>query len=196
MSTVEAPSTLARPTTLRELFGAFTLIALQGFGGVLPITERVLCERDRWLTRDEYVELLALAQVLPGPNVCNLALMVGDRFFGLRGALAALAGLMSAPFAIVLALTALYARFAALPEVADALRGMSAAAAGLIGGMALRLGRTLDGNALGWPACIFFGGAAFVGVALLHAPLAWIVLGIGAGAFAFAWQRTRKGGAE
>ena len=79
-----------RPQSLRELFGAFTLIALQGFGGVLPVSERVLCEQKRWLSPEQYVETLALGQVLPGPNVCNLALIVGDRFFGWRGALVAL----------------------------------------------------------------------------------------------------------
>ena len=183
---------LSRPQSLREVFRTFTLIALQGFGGVLPVSERVLCEQKRWLSPAQYLETLALGQVLPGPNVCNLALLVGDRFFGFRGALVALAGLMIAPLAIVLAITALYAKFAALPEVSGALKGMSAIAAGLIAGMGMRLSHTLATGALGVPASMFFGAAAFIGVALLHAPLALIVLGIGTGACAFAWLRTAK----
>jgi chromate transporter len=187
-------ATLSRPASVAELFSAFTLIALQGFGGVLPVSERVLCEQKRWLSPAQYVETLAMAQVLPGPNVCNLALMVGDRFFGVRGALSSLAGLMAAPFVIVLAITAMYSQFAALPAVAGALKGMSAVAAGLIAAMGLRLAPTLRENAMPLAACAFFGGAAFIGVALLHAPLALIVLGVGAGACAFAWLRT--GGSE
>jgi chromate transporter len=87
------------------MFWAFTLLALQGFGGVLAVSQRMLCERKRWMTEKQYVDALALAQVLPGPNVCNLALIVGDRFFGWRGAFTALVALMAAPLAVVLAIT-------------------------------------------------------------------------------------------
>src|ERR1700693_5786855 len=96
------PGPLARPSSNKELFIAFTLLALQGFGGVLAVAQRVLCEQRRWLTKEEFVEILAVGQVLPGPNVCNVALMVGDRFFGWRGAFAALAGMMAVPLLIVL----------------------------------------------------------------------------------------------
>src|SRR5215510_15311853 len=109
---------LARPASLTELFTAFTLLALQGFGGVLAVAQRVLCEQKRWLTREQFVEVLAVGQVLPGPNICNVALMVGDRFFGWRGAFAALAGMMAIPAILVLAITILYAEFATHPVVA------------------------------------------------------------------------------
>ena len=107
----DAPG-LERPASPRELFVAFTLLALQGFGGVLAVAQRVLVEQRRWLTREQFVEVLSLAQVLPGPNVCNVALMIGDRFFGSRGAFAALAGMMAVPLAIVLGATAVYTQFA------------------------------------------------------------------------------------
>ena len=71
-----------------DLFLTFNRLALQGFGGVLAVAQRELVERKRWLTREQFVEMLALSQVLPGPNIVNLALMLGDRFFGLRGAVA------------------------------------------------------------------------------------------------------------
>src|SRR6478672_9644914 len=103
MASESAP--LASPRSPRELFVAFTLLALQGFGGVLAVAQRVLCEQRRWLTKEEFLEILAVGQVLPGPNVCNVALMVGDRFFGWRGAFAALAGMMTVPLLIVLAVT-------------------------------------------------------------------------------------------
>ena len=77
-----------RPHSLRELFWAFTWLALQGFGGVLAVVQRELVERRRWITNDEFIEDWAAAQILPGPNVVNLSIMVGDRYFGLRGALA------------------------------------------------------------------------------------------------------------
>lgn len=183
---------LERPKSPVELFTAFTVLSLQGFGGVLALSERMLCEEKRWLTPAQYVEALAIAQVLPGPNICNLALMVGSRYYGWRGALAALGGLLAAPLAIVLTLTAVYTRFAFLPEVAGALKGMAAVGAGLIAGMALKLLPTLRTNGMGASACILFGAGTFVGVALLHGPLGWVLLGFGALATAFAWRRMAK----
>lgn len=178
-----------RPGSPRELFVAFMLLGLQGFGGVVVVAQRVLCEDRRWLTRGEFVELLSVGQVLPGPNVCNVALMLGDRFFGWRGAVAALGGLLAVPFVLVLSLAAVYARWASLPAVAGALRGMGIVAAGLIFGTALKLAAALRGSPLGVPACVGLGSAAFALVALLRVPLAWALLGVGSLAFALAWRR-------
>src|ERR1700694_4431383 len=180
---------LRRPGSPRELFVAFTLLALQGFGGVIVVAQRVLCEDKRWLTRAEFVELLSIGQVLPGPNVCNVALMLGDRFFGWRGAVAALGGLLTVPFGIVLALVAVYARWAASPAIAGALRGMGAVSAGLIAGTALKLAQPLRVNPLGVPACVALGAAAFVLVGLLRLPLVWVLPAIGAVACGLAWRR-------
>lgn len=182
-------SELSQPASPGDLFVTFTLLALQGFGGVLAVTQRVLCEQKRWLTPAQFVEMLALGQVLPGPNVCNVALMVGDRFFGWRGAFAALAGIMAAPLVIVLAVTALYAQIAFHPAVAGALKGMGAVAAGLIFGTAIKLATALRTNPLGLPLCAVFAAAAFVAIALLHLPLLWVLLALGAIAVSAAWAR-------
>ena len=82
-----------RPESLTHLFLAFSRLALQGFGGVLAVAQRELVERLGWMSKEEFVETLAIAQVLPGPNIVNLSMMIGDRFFGLRGAFVALAGM-------------------------------------------------------------------------------------------------------
>ncbi len=177
---------LAVPASNKDLFVTFTRLALQGFGGVLPIAQRVLCEQKRWLSKEQFVEILALGQVLPGPNVCNVALMVGDRFFGWRGAFSALAGMMTVPLVIVLLITALYAEFASNPMVAGALKGMGAVSAGLIIGTALKLVPTLKNNALGVPICLVVAAIAFVCVAILRWPLVWVLLCLGLMACYFA----------
>jgi len=186
---------LARPSSERELFVVFTLLALQGFGGVLAVAQRVLCEQKRWLTREQFVEILAFGQVLPGPNVCNVALMVGDRFFGWRGAFAALAGMMSVPLVIVLAITVAYSHYASNPVVAGALKGMGAVAAGLFVGTALKLMSALRASPMGIPACAVLLASAFVSVAILRWPLVWVLLGLGTVACLLAWRRVRAGGA-
>jgi len=113
----------AGPESLRDLFWSFSALALQGFGGVLAIVQRELVERKKWLTMEEFVEDWSVAQILPGPNVVNLALMIGGRHFGLRGAMVALAGLLAFPLLIVLAMAVLFAGVADDPNVQGALRG-------------------------------------------------------------------------
>ena len=95
-----------RPASLTALFIAFTLLALQGFGGVLAVVQREVVERRRWLSNEEFIEDWAVAQIMPGPNVVNLAMMLGARWFGLAGALTALAGLLAVPLVFGVAIAA------------------------------------------------------------------------------------------
>jgi chromate transporter len=184
-----SPEPVARPSSPLDLFVTFTLLALQGFGGVLAVTQRELCERKRWLTHAQFVEILSIGQVLPGPNVVNVALIIGDRYFGWRGAFAALAGMMTLPLAIVLALTATYVEYAQVAAVAGALRGMAAVAAGLIIGTALRLAGSLRGTPIGGVAAVALALASFVAIALLRWPMVWVLLALGAVGTAWAWRR-------
>jgi chromate transporter len=185
----DASRPLARPASPGELFVAFTLLALQGFGGVLAIAQHVLVEERRWLGQEEFLEVLAVGQVLPGPNICNVALMVGDRFFGWRGAFAALAGMMAMPLVIVLILTVLYTHYAFHPAVAGALRGMGAVSAGLFVGTGLRLATALRNNPMGLLVCTILALACFVAVALAHWALVWVLLVLGGIACGYAYYR-------
>jgi chromate transporter len=88
MSSLPAPDR-PRPQSITDLFVSFTVLALQGFGGVLAVVQREFVEKKRWMTNEEFIEDWAVAQVMPGPNVINLALIIGGRYFGLMGAMAA-----------------------------------------------------------------------------------------------------------
>lgn len=178
-----------QPQSLSDLFFSFTILALQGFGGVLAVVQRELVERKRWMTREEFVEEWAVAQIMPGPNVVNLALMIGGRYFGLPGAMTALAGMLAVPLLVVLALALVYAEFAGNPQVAGALRGMGAVAAGLITATGLKLFGALKNNPLGVPLCVLLGVLAFVGIALLKLPLAWVLLGLGGVSCVLAYRK-------
>ena len=179
----------AQPKSLTDLFVSFTLLALQGFGGVLVVVQRELVEKKRWLTRDEFVEDWAVAQIMPGPNVVNLSLMIGARYFGFKGAMAALAGMLVAPLFVVLAVAVVYAQFAEHPAVLGALRGMSAVAAGLIAATGLKLFAALQKNVLGLPLCIALGVLCFIAIAVLRWPLAYVLLGLGGIAFSVAYKK-------
>ena len=168
---------------------SFTLLALQGFGGVLAVVQRELVDKKRWLTQDEFIEDWAVAQIMPGPNVVNLSLMIGARYFGLKGALAALAGMLCVPLVLVLLLAVVYAQFAGYPGVAGALRGMSAVAAGLIAATGLKLFSALRTNVLGLLICSVLSVLCFAGVALLRLPLVYVLLGLGGVACALAYKK-------
>ena len=156
------------------------------------MAQRELVERQRWMDKAQFLETFAAAQVLPGPNVVNLSLMVGDRFFGTRGAMAALAGMLAAPTFIVLVAVVLYRGFSTTPAVAGALRGMGAVSAGLIAGTGIKLIAALKGNPMRMPACIGLATLSFVGVALLRLPLAWVLLGVGLLGIGWAWLQLAR----
>ena len=178
-----------RPGSPRDLFFSFTWLALQGFGGVLAIVQREMVEKKKWLTPDEFLEDWAVAQVMPGPNVINLALMLGDRYFGIRGAFAAVAGMLAVPLVVIVALAVLYAHFANDPQVAGALRGMGAVSGGLIAATGLKLIPQLRKHPLGFAVCLGFIALTFVLIALMKVPLGWVLLGIGGVACAWTWRR-------
>ncbi|MFZ6871406.1 chromate transporter [Undibacterium sp. Di27W] len=188
MST-EAPS--QHPKSLADLYISFTLLALQGFGGVLAIVQRELVEKKRWMTMEEFVEDWAVAQILPGPNVVNLSLMIGHRHFGFAGAMAALAGMLSVPLLIVLVLAVVYAQFAQHPEVVGALRGMSAVTAGLIIATGLKLIPALNNNPLGRTLALLFSALCFIGIAYFRLPLAYVLFSLGAITCIIAYRRLK-----
>ena len=188
---------LNRPQSKTDLFLSFTFLALQGFGGVLAVVQRELVERKRWMTPAQFVEDWAVAQILPGPNVINFCLMIGGRYFGLAGALAALAGMLAAPIVVLLVLALSFGSVADLAWAQGALRGMGAVAAGLIAATGIKLIPALKSNpiGIGVSAAIMLG--TFIGVSLLRWPLIWVLLGIGSLACGWAYvQLTRQANAS
>ena len=184
----KAPA-LNAPSSRSDLFVSFTWLALQGFGGVLAVVQRELVEKKRWMTNAEFLEDWAVAQIMPGPNVVNLSIMIGDRHFGLRGALAALAGMLTFPLLVVLALAVVYAEFASHPAVAGALRGMGAVAAGLIAGVGIKLLTSIQNHPLGRPLCLALAGLTFAAMAWLRLPLFWILAVLGGAACVLTFRK-------
>ena len=182
------------PASPAALFLAFNHLALQGFGGVLAVAQRELVERRGWMSRDAFLELLSIGQVLPGPNIVNMALIYGDRCFGWRGAFAALAGVMAVPLLIVLVLAWLWQQGAASPLAAGALKGMSLVAAGLVVATALRLAGALARNIMGRAACLALVAATVGGIGIMRWPLVAVLPIIGLAAWALARLRLRHRG--
>ncbi len=183
---------LNSPRSKTDLFVSFTLLALQGFGGVLAVVQRELVEKKRWMTREQFVEDWAVAQVMPGPNVVNLSLMIGGRYFGLPGALAGVAGMLAAPLVVVLLLAVAFGGVSQEPWAQGALRGMGAVSAGLIAAVGLKLITALRHNPMGKPVCIALALATFAGVGVLRWPLFVVLLGTGLMACAWAYLQLAR----
>ena len=189
MSPRRAPNA---PRNKSDLFWSFTLLALQGFGGVLTVVQRELVEKKQWMTVDEFVEDWSVAQILPGPNGVNLSLMFGGRHFGLPGALAALAGLLLAPLLLVLVLAALFAGIADTAAAQGILRGMGAVSAGLIVATGIKMMAALRSNPMGQASCVVLLVVTFIAISVLRWPLASVLLSLGPLATLWAWHCLRR----
>jgi len=165
------------------LFLAFSRVGLSGFGGVLPFARRMLVEERGWLSAEEFNVLHGLCQFLPGPNVVNLSVVIGARFAGWVGSLAAVAGLLAGPVVIVLLLACLYDSFGAQPVAQGVLRGIAAAGAGLFIAMAVRMAAAVRWKLRLLPLAVL----VFIGIALLRWPMPAVMLALLALAATLAW---------
>ncbi len=180
--------TTGRPRpSVSALFFTYLRIGLIGFGGVNAWARRVLVEERRWVTEQEYAEVLGIGQVLPGPNALNVAIQLGERFRGGWGALAASVGLFGGPMVVLVGLAMLHDAYGEVPLVKAVLAGTAAAAAGMILGTAARITQNLKPA---WPI-LAVGLAALVGGAVLRLPLPWIVLGLAPLGILAAWWTGR-----
>ncbi len=185
MSDSAAPTSVAR-LSLGALFFGFLKVGLSGFGGVMPFARRLIVEERRWLTEAEFLDVLSLSQFLPGPNIVNVSVIIGRRFQGVPGSIAATAGLLLMPLVIVLVLATVYAEFAQIAAVRNALDAMSASASGLILATALKLARPIRSSAWQIGVCAI----VFAAMALVRLPLLWVLVVMCPVSFGLAW-RTR-----
>jgi len=172
-----------RVVTKAELFLGFLKIGMLGFGGIAPWARHIIIEERRWLTEREFAAILGIGQVLPGPNTMNAAVIIGDRFQGLAGAVLCVLGQLLVPLTIVTALGAAYLHFADVPAVRAVVVGAAAGAAGLVMGTAVKMTRNIRPA----PLSLLVAAAVFVKVGILEWPLVPVVavlvpLSIGAAA--------------
>jgi chromate transporter len=185
MTDVVAPGqqTKVVPTKL-VLFLTFLKIGVCGFGGVGPWARRIIVDERGWVDERGYAEILTVCQVLPGPNVGNVSVVLGDRFHGALGSAICLTGLMTGPMSILLCLGLLYNSLGDIPMIDGAIGGVAAAAAGLFVGTALRMAGNLR---LSWPALVILAGA-FIAVGVLRWPLLPVMLTLAPIGIVLAWR--------
>lgn len=182
------PPTSPLPPSPAELFIVFLTITLCSVGGALPWTRRMIVERKRWMTAEEFNEIYALCQFLPGPNIMNLTAAIGTRMRGTTGAVAAWSGFLVPPFCVMLLVSVLYAQFGDLVALRRTLAGIAAAAAGLMIATFAKMAAPLFRG---------FGPAPFVllvvagAIGIMRWPLLWVLAVSAPVSVALAWWRRR-----
>ena len=174
--------------SLPALIGTFAKIGLMSFGGALSgWLYREIVMRRRWLGEEDFLGGLALAQIMPGANVANLSLYIGQRLRGGIGALAALLGMLLPPMALVIVLAALYQRATDVGWVHRFVGGVAAAAIGLTVMIGIRAARRVERRA--GPLAVLL--AIFFAVGVLGWPMVPVVLAVTPLSIALAWLAPR-----
>ncbi len=172
-----APATDRRHPGLWALTRAFgTVGATSMGGGRFSFFYQEFVRRRRWVTEPEMLEVFGVSQILPGPNIGNFAVVLGQRLRGTRGALLALLALLLPGAALMLLLSMLYFSGSEVPALPSILRGVAAAAAGMTLATALQIGYSLARSVRGVILALLAAG----GIVLLHLPIVLAILILGA----------------
>jgi chromate transporter len=161
---------------------------MSGFGGVLPWARRTLVERDKILTSEEFSAILGICQIVPGPNIVNLAVCVGSRFGGARGAAASVLGLTLGPISLVMLLAVLYDHYSYLDFVKGLLRGISAVGVGLIASTGFKMLR----DEFRYPAMLLVVLVTILAASYFHLGLGLVVLVASPLAIFLAWKKASR----
>ena len=127
--------------TVFDIFWQFLIIGATSFGGVVPYLREGLVTKNHWVDDKEFVELLSISQSLPGLNATNMAILLGDRLKGWMGAVAGIVGVCLPGALIMLCVGMFYRIHGDHPYVTYMLKGVAAAAAGLLLATVIQLGK-------------------------------------------------------
>jgi chromate transporter len=185
---ISAQPTPTAPNPL-QLFIAFSLISVSGFGGVLYWSRRMMVDERKWMTAEEFNEAYALCNFLPGPNIVNFSVVFGRQVGGTAGALVALLGLLGPPFLIVTLLGLIYAYYGDIAALQRVLAGVAAAAAGLTISTGLKMAAPLLRQRPGFAHGVAM--AAFLAVGVLSWPIYWVLGVLIPCSIALAWRMRR-----
>ena len=182
-----ATASSADRVSIADIFTEFLVIGATSFGGgVVAYLRSGLVTKRKWVGDKEFVELLAISQTLPGLNATNMAVLVGDKLRGVMGSIAAIIA-MCLPGAVYMYITAiLYHLHGDRPIVTAALKGVAAAAVGLILATAAQLGK----KSLAHTYDLVFVALTVFGVNALHQSVPRVLIAVGI--LAILWYHPKK----
>lgn len=174
-----------------QLFGTFFRIGCFTFGGgyaMIPIIERHVVEKRKWLDEDEFVEMVAIGQSLPGPISLNTSLYTGYRKAGLAGGIAAFLGITLPSFIIIMLIAAVFADNWASDTVESVFKGIRPVVVAIIAGPIARMAQMMK---LTWKTAWMPVVAALL-IWLLNVSPVWILLAAALGGIVYAKRKEDK----
>ena len=162
-------------TSLAALFGSFFKIGAFTVGGgyaMLPLMERELVDRHGWLERQSFLELVALSQSMPGVFAVNMATAIGFRLRGVPGVVAAVAGNVAMPVAVILLLAFFFRSFSDNETVRHIFMGLRPAVVALIAAPVFTLARSAG---LTWRN-VWIPALSAILIALFGVNPVWVIL--------------------
>jgi chromate transporter len=176
----------APPASLFAIYRLCFIVGLFSFGGGLTAWfHREVVRVRGWMTDDEFFSGYSLAQILPGVNSTNMAVYIGQHLRGALGATAALLGLLTGPFVIVIAAAAGYHHLVGLPGFTAIMAGVAAAAVGMV----FRMGMTSARSSLRHIPSLAVLVATFVAIGIMQWPLVPVLVVLVPLSIALAWPR-------
>jgi len=159
-----------------EIFLQFLIIGATSFGGVVPYLRDRLVVKSKWVDDKEFVEMLSISQSLPGLNATNMAVLVGEKLRGISGSIAGVLGMCLPGAVLMYAVGIFYHLHGDHPWSTAALKGVAAAAVGLILSTVVGLSK----KALSHKFDFVFMAATVLAVNRLHwsVPRALVIVGI------------------
>ncbi len=188
-SSVRADRSAPARVPLSAILGVFAKIGLMSFGGALSgWMHREIVVRRRWMDEEDFLSGLALGQIMPGANVANLSLYIGQRLRGGIGAVTALLGMLLPPMIVVLVLGMLYESVAGILWLHRFIDGVAAAATGLTIMVGTRASRRVERRA--GPVAILL--LLFITVGVLRWPMVPVVLCVTPASLLLAWLNPQR----
>jgi chromate transporter len=176
----------SRAVSLLQIALLFGRVGLTSFGGGLSAwIYREVVSVSGWLSEEEFLGALTLSQILPGSNVINLSIYLGQRLRGGFGSVTAVAALLVPPMVTIVLLASVLHRFTQLASLHDFLEGVAVAAIGMTVSMGVRTARALI-QVRRWPLALI--AAVFAAVGVFHWPLVPVALAAAAVGLVLAWR--------
>ncbi|HTT22964.1 MAG TPA: chromate transporter [Candidatus Sulfotelmatobacter sp.] len=175
--------------SIRDIFIEFLIIGVTSFGDVVPYLRAALVNKRCWVDDKEFLQMLSISQSLPGLNATNMAILVGEKLRGARGSVAAISGICL-PGAVLMYMVAIfYHLHGDHPWTTAALKGVAAAAVGLILSTVVQLSK----KSLAGKFDFIFMTLTVLAVNRLHQSVPRTLIGVGILAILFHWPgRARK----
>ena len=178
---------------LAKVFAAFFRIGAFTFGGgiaMIPLIQKEASEKNKWVTDDDILEIIAIAESTPGPIAINSATFVGYRACGVVGSIAATLGVVLPSFLIILALSFVLQQFQQLRAVQYAFQGIRA---GVLALLCKSLWTMYKKSPKGWVGYVAMG-AAFILTAFFSVNVIFVIIGCGIFGLVSALYLERRGG--